>query len=55
MARDPVAGGRERTARVVQALLRLSGILLTADTYAGVLPCLAQQAAEVTEGPGPTR
>ncbi|NBH10353.1 tyrosine-type recombinase/integrase [Amycolatopsis sp. SID8362] len=34
--------------KVVQALLGHSSIVLTADTYTSVLPCLAHQAAEAT-------
>jgi integrase len=41
-----LAAGNEL--RVVQALLGHSSIVLTADTYTSVLPCLAQQAADAT-------
>lgn len=41
-----LAAGNEL--RVVQALLGHSSIVLTADTYVSVLPCLAQQAADAT-------
>jgi integrase len=34
--------------KVVQELLRHGSIVLTADTYTSVLPCLAHRAAEVT-------
>jgi len=34
--------------KVVQAMLGHSSIVLTADTYTSVLPCLAHQAAEAT-------
>ena len=34
--------------KVVQAMLGHSGIVLTADTYTSVLPCLAHRAAEAT-------
>lgn len=41
-----LAAGNEL--RVVQALLGHSSIVLTADTYTSVPPCLAQQAADAT-------
>jgi integrase len=41
-----LAAGNEL--RVVQALLGHSSIVLTADTYTSVLPCLALQAADAT-------
>jgi integrase len=36
--------------KAVQAMLGHSSIVLTADTYTSVLPCLAHQAAEATAG-----
>jgi integrase len=36
--------------KTVQAMLGHSSIVLTADTYTSVLPCLAHQAAEATAG-----
>lgn len=41
-----LAAGNEL--RVVQAMLGHSSIVLTADTYTSVLPCVAQQAADAT-------
>jgi integrase len=41
-----LAAGNEL--RVYRPLLGLSSIVLTADTYTSVLPCLAQQAADAT-------
>lgn len=46
--------------KVVQELLRHASIVLTADTYTSVLPCLAHRAAErtaalVLQAPHPTR
>jgi integrase len=41
-----LAAGNEL--KTVQAMLGHSSIVLTADTYTSVLPCLAHQAAEAT-------
>ncbi|HEX5406617.1 MAG TPA: tyrosine-type recombinase/integrase [Pseudonocardiaceae bacterium] len=43
-----LAAGNEL--KTVQAMLGHSSIVLTADTYTSVLPCLAHQAAEATVG-----